>query len=326
MSETTPSPQTITGLLDGVNPAFAMLAGLQLDIFTPLSQRPYTAPQLAQQLETDEPRLGRLLRALTQANLLTWDGTHFSATTETAVYLNRNHPNYIAELSDLFSFIWQEVLPFTATTIRKGRSPARHDFTTMTPAEIERFLRMLHPNALSTGRLLASQHDFSRYRTLLDVGGGSGGLSLALVEQFPQLQPTLLELPCVAAISRQFIEDTAVQLIAADFLNDDIPGAYDVLVMKAFTQTLAETAVVLAVKKAYDLLKPNGDLYIQAAILDDDRIAPAWTVQFDLVLLNLYENGRAYTESEYRQWLTAAGFASIERPDPSLMIAHKAPA
>ena len=104
---------------------------------------------------------------------------------------------------------------------------------------------------------------------------------------------------------------------------DGVRG-YDAIIMKAFTQTLAETAVALALQKAFALLNPGGDLYIQAAILDDARTSPAWTVQFDLVLLNVYENGRAYTESEYRQWLTAAGFVSSERPDPSLIIAHKA--
>ncbi len=324
MSETNASPQKITELLNGVYPAFALLAGLQLDVFTPLSQRPFTPHQLAQQLQADEPRLSRLLFALTQTGLLTWDGTRFAATDETAVYLNRHHPCYMTGLADFFSFVWQEVTPHTAATIRNGHPQARHNFTEMTPVEIERFLHILHPDALATGRSLADRHDFSRYRTLLDVGGGSGGLALALVEKFPQLQTAVLDLPCVAAISQQFIRDTSIQLIPADWLTDDIPGHYDAIIMKAFTQTLGATAVAPALQKAFTLLNPSGDLYIQAAILDDGRTTPAWTVQFDLALLNLYENGCAYTESEYRHWLTTAGFVSIERPDPSLIIAHKA--
>ena len=324
MSETSPSPRKITGLLDGVYPAFAMLAGLQLDLFTPLSQRPFTTHQLAHHLQVDEVRLARLLLALTQTGLLTWDGACFAATAETAVYLNRHHPRYLVGLADLFGYVWQEVAPHTAATIQHGRPQAQHDFTEMTPDAIESFLTILHPDALATGHALADQYDFSRYRTLLDVGGGSGGLALALAERFPQLQTAVLDLPCVVAISQHFIQDVPVQLIPADFLNDAVPGRYDALVMKAFTQTLGETAVAIALQKAFILLEPGGDLYIQAAIMDDDRITPDWTVQFDLVLLNMYENGRAYTESEYRHWLTAAGFVTIERPDPSLIIAHKA--
>lgn len=318
-----PPLQKITDLIDGVYPAFAMLAGLQLDLFTPLSQRPFSPQQLAQHHQVDEPRLSRLLFALTQAGLLTWDGVCFAATEETAVYLNRQNPHYMAGLADFFSFVWQEVAPHTAATIRKGAPQARREFADMPLAELERFMQILHPGALAAGRLLADQYDFSRYHTLLDIGGGSGGLTLALIERFPHLQTAVLDLPHVTAISQQFIQDAPVQAIAADFLHDDIPGSYDILIMKAFTQTLGETAVALALQKAFALLNPGGDLYIQAAILDDARTSPAWTVQFDLVLLNVYENGRAYTESEYWQWLTNAGFVSIERPDPSLIIAHK---
>lgn len=324
MEKEDPPLQKVTGLIDGVYPAFAMLAGLQLDVFTPLSQRPFTPQKLAQQLQVDQLRLSRLLFALTQAGLLTWDGACFAATEETAVYLNRQHPRYMVGLADFFSVVWQEVVPHTATTIRNKEPQARRDFANMPQAELERFMRLLHPGALAAGRLLADQHDFSRYRTLLDVGGGSGGLALALVERFPELQTAVLDYPNVTAISQQFIQDAPIQAIAADFLHDAIPGSYDAIIMKAFTQTLAETAVALSLKKAFSLLDPGGDLYIQAAILDDARTSPAWTVQFDLVLLNSYENGRAYTESEYRLWLTSAGFVSIERPDPSLIIAHKA--
>jgi SAM-dependent methyltransferase len=318
-------PQKVTDLLDGVYPAFAMLAGLQLDVFTPLSQRPLTAQQLAEELQVGSVRLARLLFALAQAGLLDWDGACFSATTESAVYLNRKHARYMAGLADFFAYVWRDVVPNTATTIRHGHPQARHDFNDMTPSEIEHFLQVLHPGTVAAGHLLADQHDFSHYHKLLDVGGGSGGLALALAERNPQLQTAVLELPLVAPITRQFLQsaNSRVQLLAADFVRDEIPGSYDVLVMKSFTQILGETTVPQALQKAFALLEPGGDLYIQAAILDDDRTTPAWTVQFDLVLLNLYEDGRAYTESKYRHWLAAAGFVRIERPDQSLIIARK---
>ena len=56
MEKEDPSLQKVTGLINGVYPAFAMLAGLQLDVFTPLSQRPFTPQQLATQLQVDELR------------------------------------------------------------------------------------------------------------------------------------------------------------------------------------------------------------------------------------------------------------------------------
>jgi hypothetical protein len=51
-------------------------------------------------------------------------------------------------------------------------------------------------------------------------------------------------------------------------------------------------------------------------------------VAFNLVFLNVYEEGQAYTEHEYRTWLTEAGFVDIERTllggGDSLVVASKA--
>jgi len=60
-------------------------------------------------------------------------------------------------------------------------------------------------------------------------------------------------------------------------------------------------------------LHPGGRLYIVGRILDDSRLAPVDTVGFNVVFLNIFDDGRAYTEGEHRTWLTAAGFAEIER-------------
>jgi precorrin-6B methylase 2 len=328
MSDPVPPLDIIAGYLNNVYAANAMLAGMQLDLFTPLSQRPYTAAQLAAELQVDVDRLTRLLLALVQAGLLVQDGAYLSATPETAAYLNRRHDRYLAGAADFFAYIWQEIIPHTANTIRQGHSPARHDFRRLPPDEAERMVRLLHPGALAEGSRLARHHDFSAYQTLLDVAGGSGGVAIALTAAYSRLQAIVVELPEVASLAQKFIDEAGlserIAVISADFLSgQELPGRYDAIVMKAFTQILSPVEVGRALTRAFGLLQPGGDLYIQAAILDDGRTTPEWTVQFDLVLLNLYEQGRAYTEGEYRNWLIDAGFASVRRPDPSLLIASK---
>jgi hypothetical protein len=271
--------------------------------------------------------LQRLLLALVQANLLIWDGDCFAATTETAVYLNRHHPQYMNGLADFFAYVWQDVVPHTAASIRQGKPQAQHDFSQMSDEDLGRFLQVLHPEALATGCYLAQTYHFARYHSVLDVAGGSGGLAMALAMACPDLQTAVVELPTIAPHTTRFVAEAQmsnrVQIITADFLTDDVCGCYDALVMKAFTHILAADKVALALRQAFVCLESGGNLYIKAAILDDDRTSPAWTVQFDLVLLNLYENGRAYTESQYRHWLEEAGFVDIIRPDQSFIVARK---
>lgn len=50
-----------------------------------------------------------------------------------------------------------------------------------------------------------------------------------------------------------------------------------------------------------------------SGILDDSRVSPVEVVSFNLVFVNIYDQGQAYTESEHRQWLADAGFGTFER-------------
>jgi hypothetical protein len=60
-------------------------------------------------------------------------------------------------------------------------------------------------------------------------------------------------------------------------------------------------------------LNPGGEIYLIGWILDNSRLTPQKTVGYNLVLLNGYEAGQAYTEQEYFTWLDAAGFKDFRR-------------
>ena len=64
-------PETIEKLASAVYPAFAMVAGMQLDVFTPLKDGPMSVEHLAEALAVQPHKLRPLLYALVAAGLLT---------------------------------------------------------------------------------------------------------------------------------------------------------------------------------------------------------------------------------------------------------------
>ena len=56
-------------------------------------------------------------------------------------------------------------------------------------------------------------------------------------------------------------------------------------------------------------------IYLVNQVLDDSRLSPLEAVQHNLIFLNWYDGGQAYTEGEYRNWLTEAGFEAITREE-----------
>lgn len=89
-------PETINKLRDGAELSFAMLAGVQLDVFTPLKDGPISLEQVAQVLGVRPIKLRPLMYALVVAELLKVEGNLFSNTPEANRFLVKGSPNYLA--------------------------------------------------------------------------------------------------------------------------------------------------------------------------------------------------------------------------------------
>ena len=332
MSDSLPTPNTIESYDNALLPALALLAGRQLDLFTPLKDASLSAEAIAEVLGADVSKLELLLYALVAAGVLTVDTGLFSNTPEANHFLVRGEPNYIGggRDIDLWAHLLGTVLK-TADSVRTGCPQACHDYKNMPAAELERFFRKLHPGALAAGRDLISRYDFSSCRSMLDVGGGSGGLAIAVTEAHPDMYATIVDLPTVIPFTQQFVNESSAKdrfhVLAADVTNDKLTGSYDLAVLKAFTQTLSPNEIRRALKNVSDVIEPGGTVCVLAHILDDSRLSPRETAVFNLVFLNIYEVGQAYTASEYHEWLEEASFGEVERTylegGTSLLVARK---
>jgi ubiquinone/menaquinone biosynthesis C-methylase UbiE len=314
-------PVIITRLSDSVYSPFAMLAGMQLDLFTPLEDGPFTAEELADTLDVQVTKLRPLLYALVVAGLLNVEDGLFANTPETDEYLVRGRPSYLGGEHELMSVLWEGLLK-TAATISAGTPQAKVDYFSMSDEELAAVFRGLHPGAIAVGHNLMAQHDFSTFRSLLDVGGGSGGLAIALTESNPQLRATVVDLALVTPLTERFVEEAnavdRVEIVTADVVRDGLSGSFDVAVVSKLTQVLSPDEVRAALANVANVLDPGGVIHLVTQVLDDSRLSPEEAVSFNLVFLNIYDQGQAYTEQEYRDWLAESGFVDFERvPLPS---------
>ena len=91
-------PTTIFRHAFAVYTPLAMLAGMQLDVFTPLKDGPMTAPALAGALGVHPDKLQPLLYALVTAELLTVEDDRFANTPEADFYLVRWRSAYMGSV------------------------------------------------------------------------------------------------------------------------------------------------------------------------------------------------------------------------------------
>jgi SAM-dependent methyltransferase len=316
MERPVPRPDTVNKLRFAADAAFAMLAGMQLDVFTPLKGGPKTAEDIAHAIGVGPARLRLLLYSLVAAGLLTEQDGRFSNTPEANQFLVKGKPSYIGDRHATFSSRWTRNLK-TAESIRTGVPQAKIDFSNSPQEELEAFLRRINMLTVTAAQALLERYDFSSTKTLADVGCGGAGLALTMAEAYPQMRTTAIDLPMVTPIAKKIVAEKGmtdrVQVMAANVLSGPLPGSYDTVVLRALLQVFSADDARLAVRNIAAAINPGGEIYILGQILDNSRISPLEAVTFNLNFINVFDAGESYTEQEYRDWLSEAGFVDIER-------------
>jgi SAM-dependent methyltransferase len=102
---------------------------------------------------------------------------------------------------------------------------------------------------------------------LLDLGGGSGVVSLALLRRRDELTSVVVDVESVCQVGRVIASENKlekrIEYLAADFLKDDLPSGFD-MVMLCDAGSFSETLF----RRIHDILNRKGRLIIV------DKFAP----------------------------------------------------
>ena len=201
-----PEENPIEKIATAVYPPFALLAGMQLDLFTPLKYGPMKADQIAETIGVGSAKLRPLLYALVAAGFLNVEEAFFSNTDIADRFLVKRGSSCVVDLHELLSTMWNAALK-TAESIRTGVPQAKLNYLDMSQDELRQFFLGEHPYAVEYGRDLVERYDFSSYKTLLDVGGGSGGLAISITEACPHIQATVVDRPNITPVTKHYIDE-----------------------------------------------------------------------------------------------------------------------
>ena len=310
-------PRVINQHLNAVYPALVLLAGMELDLFSYLSETPKGVDQLAGEMSLKASKLMPLLYALVSAGLLEINDGEFTNTRETQEFLVKGQPRYFGDSYSTYQDLWKSTLS-TAQSIRRAIPLAKHDFANMTEEELYGFIIGLDSGAAATARRLHKNYDFSRYKNVLDAGGGSGGLLVELAKLCPNTRFSLLELPTVAAIAQKRIAKShlanQISIIKAD-LTKDLPNekSFDAIVLRSVIQVLGLEQSGVALKNLVRYLSKEGEFFVIGRVLEDHRLEPAEAVSANVMFLNVYDCGGSFTVSEYRHIFKCRDFILKEK-------------
>lgn len=325
-----PEPALLMQLAVAYRASAALFTASDLDVFSVLAAGPLTAAEIAAAVGAKVEPLRLVLEMCASSGMLGRDGPRYANTPTSAAFLVKGRPAYIGDglkyASDLYP-AWGGL----TGTVRTG-APSMPPETILgdDKAKTRAFVMAMHERARGIGSVLPSDVDLTGRKRLLDVGGGPGTYSMALVRQTPGLTATVLDRPGVLEVTREIVEQEGfadrVSLLPADYLVTPFGSGFDVALLSGMMHREAPDGVRLLLRKAFDALEPGGLIVVSDVFFDDDdKNSPPFAASFALNMMLTSEHGSAHAKTEMARWMTEAGFTAIEirdmpKPNPHTLV------
>jgi hypothetical protein len=142
-------------------------------------------------------------------------------------------------------------------------------------------------------------YDFRRFRTLVDVGGGSGVLTRAIREAAPGLSVTLFDRP-------EVVREAHPPAVGGDFFVE-VPAGADAYVLSRVIHDWSDDDAIAILRTVRRAIPENGTLLLVEAVLPERAADDPAAVRMDVHMLTLL-GGQERTADEFAALLAASGF------------------
>ena len=304
--------QDLSGEMVGHWRTQAIRAGVELGVFEEI-------PASAEELEVSlclAPSMGhRLLRGLAEMDLVQRDDNGYFHATEKGAFLRRSHPMSLADAAIHWGSETYEAWTGVLQSLRTGSSALSGNagsgffaWLQERPENQRGYQTAMASYARHDYSALAHAMDLSGKTAMLDAGGGTGELTIALLRAYPRLTATVMDRADVVPLAAP-PEDVAARcaFIAGD-LFDQWPARSEVVFLARVLHDWPDEEAQQILLRAREAMSPGDHLYVVEMVLNES--APSGGL-LDLHML-VMTGGRERTEQQFNSLLDRAGFKLLE--------------
>ena len=210
---------------------------------------------------------------------------------------------------DLFE-VWSDLYHAVETGQSAVEKRFGRDFFAEIAQDVQKsqvFDRAMHEIHGDETALMLEAYDFSRFETVLDVGGGNGSTLCGLLQAHPDLRGQLFDLPAVAENARGTVSQAGlserIETFSGDFF-EAVRGKADGIVMRHVLHDWNDADCTTILRNTLAALAEGGRLLIvEKVILPGND--PSFAKLLDLNMLAI--GGKERTEEQYRDLLQRVG-------------------
>jgi SAM-dependent methyltransferase len=286
-----------------------------------LAAGPRMVEDLARSTGTHARSLHRLLRALASQGILTEVEPRRFALTSLGAALRSDAPGAARATVMTLGGDWQwkawDHFLYSLQTGRPAMAEAHgmgvFEYLAAHPEDSARFNEAMVGLYAGVGSAVAAAYDFSRFRTVVDLGGGTGSLLIDILRANRGARGVLFELPEVIPQARRTIEaanlSARCQAIEGDFFTA-VPGGHDAYILSHALHDWTDEQALAILRNCRDAIASDGRLLIVEAVLPPGD-TPHHGKLIDLVMLTI-TGGAERTAEEFASLLAAANFSLLK--------------
>jgi ubiquinone/menaquinone biosynthesis C-methylase UbiE len=264
--------------------------------------------------------LQRVMRACASVGVFTEDADGKFGLTPLSEVLTTDSPVSVKAMAREAGGWWLKGFGPLGDVVRTGEPQAKQvcgmdswwEFLNANPKELEAFGESMQSNSLASLRGVLEHGDFTGVKKLVDIGGGFGHLTIALLEKYRDLQGVVLDVPDLIPVAKKSLPVKDPQVAARlEYVGGDmftsVPRA-DAYIMKHIIHDWDDERAHKLLTTCHKNLEPNGRLICVDAVLPplgDTGAAPA---KFMNILMLAMIRGKERTRKEWEALYSAAGF------------------
>jgi hypothetical protein len=312
-----PASEQMLQIISGFWISRAVYAIAKLGIPDLLKSGPKTAEELAAATKMHAPSLFRVLRALVSVGILnSAEGGRFAQTplSETLVTDASGSLRWFAvsELGQEHYPAWGNLMH----SVKTGEIAFDNFFGVdvwkyfqQNPEDAAVFNNSMSSVTAATNEAITSRYDFAAFDTIVDVGGGHGGLITEILKANPKLRGVLFDAEEVIRGARPKLEAAGVadrcEAVAGDFFKS-VPAGGDAYIMKWIIHDWSDEKAITILRHCRNQISRNGKLILVDCVVPETD-EPDFSKFIDLNML-VMTGGKERTAREFEQLLSVAGF------------------
>lgn len=310
-----PSPKDVVlRMLSGAWMTQAICAAVHFDLAERLAQGPRSAADLAKECGALPDRLDRLLRTLASEGVFRrlpdgrYENTPASATLRSGVPHNLGPAARMTGAEHYLGWSrFADCLTRETTAFEAHFGEPVFAWYARNDAEARNFNEAMKGYSAAQLPAIAAAYDPSACRRIVDVGGGHGGLLMALLAKAPHAKGVVFDLEQGIGAAREagLGRDPRVELVAGNFFESVVPGG-DLYALKYILHDWDDDRCVTILRNIGKGLAPGGKVLVAEHLVGPPN-EPDPTKWMDLHMMAM-PGGRERTRDEYAALLDRAGF------------------